>query len=295
MHIPQVGKLLSITLVSFGLTACGSNKVGSVISVAPSPAQDPPTTLTGNWFLAGSRVPAANPTVSTSLYVQGNVVTGQAAFFAQCTSGGVTDGISSSGIGTNDGTFQASTGTLGSPALGTTSLSLTGNSPVPATPSVWTGTYSLVFTPGSTGIPCSIAQASNFSATPIASVTGTYIGIPANSISPFGTGSVISVQITQGTPILVAQASKSGYRIPLTANLTITGSLCPFSGSTTGAFEPSFINGDSFDLVLTTGFPYGFLSGTLNDPTANTFSGDLTSLANTNGCPGIALYNFTRK
>lgn len=289
-------------MISLGLTACGAGSVGSapVTPVAPSPPLTPPTTLTGNWFLAGSRVPAAYPTVSTTLYIQGNIVKGEAAFLARCTSTGVTSTTTSSGVainGTiaNDGTFQASTGTIGNTALGTVSLSLTGSSPLPATPSVWTGTYSLVFTSGSNGAPCGTAQTATFAATPIADLTGTFIGVPANTNSPFGSGAVVSVQITQGTPTLVTRGSTTRYQIPLTANLSITNTSCPFSGSTTGVPELSSISGDSFGIAFTPGFPDGFLRGTLNNPTANGFFGDLTTLAQVNGCPGIAFYNFTRK
>jgi hypothetical protein len=281
------------------LTGCGG---GTGTSNPGASAQTPPTTLTGNWFLAGSRVPAAYPTLSTALHVQGNIITGEMAFLVQCTSAGVTSGISSSsfainGTIANDGTFQASTGTIGGGTQATISISLTGNSPLPATPSVWTGAYSLVFASGSTGTPCNAAQSASFTATPIAPVTGTYIGVPVNPGSfqePFGAGAVVSVQITQGTPTLVTRGPASTYPIPLTANLTIANSPCAFSGSTTGIPEPSSISGDSFVLFLTAGFPYGVLSGTLNDPTATTFFGDLTSLAQANGCAGIAFYNFTR-
>ena len=112
MYKRQVGSSLSTSLVCLGLTACGSAKVGSVSDspVLSAPAQTPPTTLTGNWLLTGSRVPAAYPAVSTSLYIEGNVVTGDAAFFAQCTSAGVPSTVSSSGIPitgiiAHDGTF----------------------------------------------------------------------------------------------------------------------------------------------------------------------------------------------
>jgi hypothetical protein len=302
MRTSQICRLVLALLISFGFTACGTGKVGStpVTPVVSLPAQSPPTTLTGNWFLAGSRVPAAYPVVSTSLSIQGNIVTGEAAFSTQCTSAGIFVGANSSvlaikGIIANDGSFQAGTGTVGDAMLGTTSLTLTGNSPLPATPTVWTGTYSLRFTPGSSGSPCSLTQTAPLTATPIASVTGTYIGRPVGPVPPFGSGAIVSVQITQGTPTLVPQDNTSRYLIPLTANLTITNSSCAFSGSTAGVPGTSSISGDSFNIILTPGFPYGFLSATLNDPTATGFTGDLTSLANVNSCPGIALYNFTRQ
>ena len=39
----------------------------------------------------------------------------------------------------------------------------------------------------------------------------------------------------------------------------------------------------------------GFLSGTLNDATANSFFADLTSVATASGCSDIAFYDFSRK
>ncbi len=138
-------------------------------------------------------------------------------------------------------------------------------------------------------------QTAPFTATPIEPLTGTYIGVPANGNSPFGSGSVVSVQVMQGAPTLVQQGGMSRYQIPLTATLTVTNSVCPFAGSTAAYPGPSLLSGDRFDLNLIADFPYGALSGTLSDPSADTFFGDLTTLAIVNGCPGVAFYNFTRK
>ena len=300
MRTPRVHRFLLLSTISLGLIACGDSKIASVpvSPVAPSPAQTPPTTLTGNWLLTGSRVPAAYPIISTTLYIQGNIVIGETSFSTQCTSNGFTGGSGSTlpinGTIANDGTFQASTGVLGSTTIGTVSLSLTGNSPLTTAPSIWTGTYSLTETPGSTASFCNVSQTATFVANSIASLTGTYVGVPVNTPTAFGSGAVVSVQITQGTPMLVPRGAASRYIIPLTASLTIANSPCPVSASTTGVPETSSISGDRFLLALTPGSPYGFLDGTLNDPSAKSFFADLTSLAIAKNCPGIASYNFTR-
>ncbi len=302
MHKPSFVARLSASILSLGLVACGAGSPAS--PAAASSAQTPPTTLTGNWFLAGSRVPAVYPTVATTLFVTGNTITGQTSFSVQCTSAGVsgttnTSGFPLTGTISNDGTFQASTGTI-SGGSSTFSLSLTGNSPLPASPAVWTGTYSVAVTPGSTGSQCGVAQTANFAATPIAPVTGTYIGVPALTgfgPGPFGAAATVTLQVTQGPSTLVTRGSASSYQFPLTGSLTIANSPCALTASTAGAPSPSHINGDEFEILFAlSGSTGGVLSGTLNDPTANTFLGDLTSLAIANGCPGsVAFYNFSRK
>jgi len=287
MRTPRVVQLLSIFVISLGLEACGGM---------------PPTTLTGNWLLAGSRVPAAYPIVSTSLFIQGNAVTGELVIYTQCTKGIFTATSTSSvaikGTIGNDGTFQASGTVSGIATSNTLSVSLSGNSPTLASPSVWTGAYSV------TGGVCGVDQTANFTATAIAPMTGTYIGSPADPGTvpqPFGANAVVSLQITQGAPTLVTRSTDDGgvstFLIPLTANFTIANSPCSISLSTTGASIPSTVHGDSFELsfLLPGSGGGGIISGTLSEPTANSFSANLNSLSNAIGCPGAANYTFTRQ
>ena len=59
---------------------------------------------------------------------------------------------------------------------------------------------------------------------------------------------------------------------------------------------PAFLSGDSFQLsFLTTGTQGEALTGTLSDPSANTFSGLLASVGAVSCGSGIGAYTFTRK
>ncbi len=201
-----------------------------------------------------------------------------------------------SGTIANDGTFQATTQAIGTPPNGVLMLSLTGSSPRSATPSTWTGTYSLTFTPGTSGVSCSIAQSGSFVANAIASVTGTYTGAVTSVNAPFGMAADVSVQLTQGAPTLITRGNTSYYQLPLTGSLTIANSPCFTAPVTIQATAPAFISGDSLQLAfLTTNTQGEGLNGTLTDPTANTVSGLLASIGTASCGGGIGAYTFTRR
>ena len=302
MRATPVTALLLVSAAILGLTACAGGTSAS--TPAPVvPAQTPPTTLTGNWLLTGGRMPAVFPAASTSLFISGNQVTGQTAFTAQCPASAPTftfgaTGFPLTGTIANDGTFQATTGTFNGAGSSTFSLALTGNSPLPAAPTVWTGTYTLTFTPGTLG-GCNIAQTENFAATPIAPLTGTYLGVPAGPFpTPFGAGAVVTLKVAQGSPTLITRGANTSYQLPLTASISITNSTCALSSSTSSASLPSYIGGDSFSIT----FPFGTggvgVSGILNDATSRTFTAELGGLASVNGCAAPltpASYTFTRQ
>jgi hypothetical protein len=126
------------TIASIALTACGSEVRTAVATSTPVPIAAP-TTIDGNWSLAGARNPAHYPILSTTLHVTGNQITGSGSFSVQCPSprfGGIGGSLSLSGQIGSDGTFQMNT-----PALDSIHVTLSGNSPKQGAPGVWTGTY----------------------------------------------------------------------------------------------------------------------------------------------------------
>lgn len=297
MRTLALAPVLLLSVLS--LSGCGGTS-SAPPSVSP---QTPPVTLTGNWLLSGSRAHAVYPVVSASLHVEGNVVTGDASVETQCT-GGVLVGVGTStlpvkGTVAADGTFQASSGTVGDPSVGTFSLTISGTSPSLATPSAWIGNYSFVkASPSATA--CNVAANATFKAASIAPVTGTFIGSPANPgtfSEPFGSNATVTLEITEGSPVAVTRGGATFYPIPLIANLTVANSPCPFFGSTTSTNTTGSLAGDRLVLPFVTSGAPGepFVSGALDDPTAASFLGDLTILANGNGCSGVAIYEFTRK
>ncbi len=133
-------------------------------------------------------------------------------------------------------------------------VSLSGSSPLSASPDLWTGSYTLSSSAHSiTGAQtCNYAQTDHFTATPIAPLTGIYTGQGYNSPFP-GLGSpavTYKLQVSQGTPALVTRGNFSAYELSLSANLTVAGSSCFTTGTTVGADASSYIAGDTVNIVF---------------------------------------------
>ena len=256
-------------LLTVALTGCG----GSSTPAAP------PTSLDGNWSLAGARTPATYPLLAATLNIQGSQITGQGNLQVQCTPA-VTVGLPSfpdeiggslplSGQIAADGTFSMTSPTIGL-APNTYTVSLTGNSPTKSSPNAWTGSYTIYASIGpiTSATPCMYSHSASFTAAPIAALAGTYIGPATNGL--FGTGigasAAFTLQVTQGPATFVSSIPTSVYALPLSATIAVTGSSCFASGTTVGALSPSQISGDTFaiDLVMNDGSQL-HLSGFLND------------------------------
>jgi hypothetical protein len=231
------------------LSGCGSG-------VTPTAATTPPTTLTGNWFLAGARTPVSYPVLSTTLFVNGTSITGGGNVQIQCAPNALIGGsVDFSGQIAQDGTFQASSPLIGG-TPGGYQITLTGTSPTPSAPTTWTGSYTISATLNSLNgtLQCSYNHNATFVAQTIPHVAGTYAGPAANglfNVGSLGKNAGVSMQIAQGAPLLVTYGSISGYRVPLTGTITVTGSACFNSGSTATALQPSELTGDHFELFFT--------------------------------------------
>ena len=259
-------------LLTLALTGCGSSPTAS----APA---TPPTSLDGNWSLAGTRTPATYPLLSTSLNIQGSQITGRGTLQVQCTPpvtaglplfptqiGGI---LPLSGQIAADGTFSMTSPTIGL-APNTYTVSLIGNSPTKSSLNVWTGSYTINASIGSItpATSCTYSHSASFTSVPIPALAGTYTGPATNSL--FGTGigasAALTLQVTQGPATLVMDGPTSIYELPLSATIAVTGSSCFTSGVTAGARIPSQISGDTFviELVMNDGSQL-LLNGFLND------------------------------
>ena len=296
--LPRTLVPLLCSVLSLGLVACGSGL--STPSSVTLPA--PPTTLNGNWSLAGARLPATYPLLSTSLHVQGSQLTGRGIVLIQCSSAAplgvqISGGFDLSGQVAADGTFTAtySSPTLPTPALAYT-VTLSGSSPTAASPNTWTGTYTVTASlpavnPPLTVTPCAYSQAATFTATPIAALTGTYSGTVPSFLVASGPvlspGVALTLQVAQQPATLVTQGVLSAYQLPLTGTLNVTGSTCFTSGSTASAQFPGQITGDIFQLTfLMNDGSQLFLAGNLNDLTAASLS--VSAIVMGGSCPNVS-------
>lgn len=267
---------LLCSVLSLGLVACASGPSAPTVVTLPAP----PTTLDGNWSLAGARIPATYPVLSTFLNVQGSQLTGRGTVQIQCSPASQIGGIFElSGQVAADGTFTATYSTPPSPtlALGGYTVTLSGSSPTAAAPNTWTGTYTLTASlpsPASTTLaPCSYSQAATFAAAPIAALTGTYSGPIPNfllSSSPtLGTNVALTLQVAQQPSTILNPGTPTTYQLPLVATLNVTGSTCFSSGASSSLPAVSQITGDAFQLsFLMNDGSQLLLSGTLNDLSA---------------------------
>ena len=294
----RIIRIISCALISFGcllLSACGG-------SPSPIAAQTPPTTLTGNWILAGSRNPLSYPLLSATFVVNGTQITGTGNVQIQCSPmfsiGGF---LPLSGQIADDGTFQATSQTIGMAPTNDYQVTITGNSPTAASPSTWTGTYTMTSTETAItgGSSCSYNHSATFAATSIAALSGTYAGAASNGklgSSPFGASAAISLKLTQGTPVLVTQGLSVGYQIPLTATIAVTGSGCFTSGATPATARPSTLEGDMLDLVMVMNDGSSlFVEGSLNDPSGASMTVILSDVGGSAACTqGLSEATLTR-
>ncbi len=264
------------SLLSLGMLACASGPSTPTTITLPAP----PTTLDGNWSLAGTRTPATYPLLSTFLTVQGSQVFGGGYVQIQCSPvSGISGNFNLAGQIAADGTFTATYSTPPSPtlALGGYTVTLSGSSPTAASPGSWTGSYTLtaslpnLASPPLT--PCTYTHSASFTATPITALTGTYSGPAVNFLASsgptLGANVALTFQVAQQPATLVTTGTAPNYQLPLVATLGVTGSTCFTSGSSEPLPVSSQITGDSFNLsFLMNDGSQLLLSGNLTDPSA---------------------------
>jgi hypothetical protein len=270
-----------ILIASHALIGCGSGTSSSTPSSSTgTPASGPPVPalLNGNWNLAGNRALAQYPLLSLSLIVNGNQITANGDEAVQCSNrlGGVGGTFSLTGQIASDGTFQLAETATGM-QLDDIQVAVTGTAPT-ADSNTWTGTYSFTELAGYTS--CIVNQTGQLTAAPLASFTGTYNGTLTSS-----SGNVtLSLAAQQGA---AATTSVGTYYLPLTANLTVSGSPC-FTSGTTNTYSISQIQGDLANLSFTmSDGSQAYLNVVYADPGAAT----LTSLGFfifTGQCSGAA-------
>lgn len=292
---PLLRKLLVPGLCGWLMTACGG---AGKTAVAPAPPASPPTTLTGNWMIAGSRAMGTLPLLSTTLVVNGSQITGQGTVQIRCSATATAGGsISLAGTIAADGTFQ-STYSLpeqsGEVPPFSYAVSLSGSSPTAAGAATWNGTYQ-VTTSGTllgTTVPCATSQSGAFAAKKLAPLTGVYTGVQKNNAPP-ETGPVpataFAVTVAQGEPTLVMSARRTDYQLPLAATVTVTGTTCFHSGTTVGSASPSSISGDRFALqfVMDDGSQMG-MDGYLDDATGTSLQA--TAVVLDGACKGSVIF-----
>ena len=293
-------KLLMPVLCCALVSSCGGSGRSAGVPAAPV---TPPTTLTGNWMIAGSRATDTLPLLSTTLVVNGSQITGEGNVEIRCSPTARAGGfVSLSGTIAADGSFQS---TFSLPeASGDVppfrySVSLSGRSPAAADAATWNGNYQVTASgalPGSNQ-PCAYSQSGAFAATKLPPLTGVYTGVQKNS-APSEVGPVpataLALTVAQGEPTLVTLRRGTEYQLPLAATVTVTGASCFHSGTTVGAVSPSSIAGDKFELqfVMDDGSQMG-LDGYFQDATGTSLEAFATVLEG--ACKGTVIFTTLTK
>jgi hypothetical protein len=244
MSTGRATRLLVILIASYALIGCGSG------TSTPTSGPPVPALLTGNWNLAGNRALAQYPLLSVALVVNGNQITANGDFMVQCSnSQGRTGGsFSLTGQIASDGTFQVAETPSGA-QFDSIQLAISGTAPAAGT-GTWTGTYSFTDLAGYTS--CIVDQTGPFIATALAPFSGTYTGtlIEGTPASPIASISV-SLSVSQGAAAPFPPSYfNSGYYLPLTATVAVSGSPC-FTSGATNTLSASDIQGDRANLSFT--------------------------------------------
>jgi len=240
--------------IILGLSGCGTEKSPVVVSV---PAVSP---LNGNWWITGDlpAIPANLQTekfgLAATIDVVEDTIYASGSSFYPCTNSGDGGGLgmAPADLG-SDGTFtlQAATGTI----QPTVQVNITGKAPAAAGQS-WTGSFSAT----NSNAGCS-PVAGSFTATPIASFSGTFQG--TGSMAPAGTSLepidpslekqvTFTVNLTQGgsSSLDAQQLVRIVNSVnALTATISVTGLPC-FTSGTTGT-NRSGLGGNTFALDFT--------------------------------------------
>lgn len=220
-----------------GLLLCGGASCQSVSDYSA---------LEGNWHIVGSN-PDVHLThegafIAIAVGVKGNTVyaTGEDGFL--CANGGNSWGglVATSQIA-SDGSFVLSNRYPDDP------IRYTIRGMVPsAGASVWQGSYTLA---NATSNPCSFSQSGNFEATAYPSLDGTYTGTLKENGQGGGIGVVLTVSQSRPTFVPLGIEKNPHLQIPLSGRITVTGSPCFNSGTSTPGLGND-ISGDGFGMAF---------------------------------------------
>jgi hypothetical protein len=223
--------LVFILIASHALLGCGSG------APPATPAAASASPLTGNWNLLGNPTLQQYPSLSLTLFVNGNQITAQGQDFVLCPNldgGGGSVGLT--GQVAADGTFELSDVGSNNSFL----FAITGTIP-PTGSSIWAGTYTLTTSPANTG--CTINQTAAFTATAFAPLDGTYTGTLLEGTTASPTGSVtVSLSVSQGAT--AAYLPPGQAYMPLTATIAISGVPCFTHGTNSTILGASVLKGD---------------------------------------------------
>lgn len=242
----------------------GKLLLASLLLLVPASLAHPQSPLGGNWRLRPTSTGSV-PLQSLDLAVGGTAITATTYIDVPCSAtvpGRFSGGRALTGHLAPDGTFTLET-------LGTQpALTLHGAAPKnPGQP--WTGTYTLTipaYKPFGTNPygPCDYPQTGSFTATPGASISGTYTGALVGR--GFGADVTLTLTITQAP--VDFQSTKPLPPIALTATAEVHGSPCFTHGVSRGTFDGNYLNGNHFTLNLDmAGQGILMLSGKASEPT----------------------------
>ncbi len=242
---------------SYFLAGCGgaSPRMGTA---PPTPVA--PTTLTGNWLLS-PQLPGAisikSASLSANLVVSGSQISGIAYLQIPCGSSAFrASPFFLLGTIADNGSFTLTNIVSPSPFLAE-KIFVSGTSPSLSSPNTWTGTYILspMLNAPADANPCTFSQTAGFTAAPITAPSGNYTGTVANTTFPMIGSAGFSLHMSESSPILVpSSALGMTYMpidyVPVTAELTVSGSSCFKSGTATTQSGFNYLGGDFFGLSL---------------------------------------------
>ena len=215
-----------------GMLGCGGGAPARSGSAAPLASN-----LAGNWLLAGSipqgpLFPASSSSLSVTLSVIGDQLTGSGDVTVFCSTaagsaGGLGQRFIVSGAVQPDGTFSVQRPALPS---GLSVLPITISGSVPSTPGgSWAGQY--VVDTSLQGGPCHPVLNGAFSAQHLANVAGTYTGSGTLGLGASATRVSASVALQQGSALPVQDGTSTQQSSVLSGSISITGVPCFHTGS----------------------------------------------------------------
>ncbi len=230
-----ISALVSIVISATLLVGCGSDQY----------YPDTPTTIGGNYLLAGS-LPILTSTgfsYAVTLDVTGDQLLAAQSFSFYCTQGSadVSLGLPESLLGANRSFELETPGYPGAPPY--IDQQLQGIAPTAGlTP--WSGSYAFSNVPAG----CDLPAGANFTAVPIGYVTGTYAGSFAMNTANSSTTVPLMVQLNLKQGGQPSDGTRFSY-IVMTGSIEVTGSACVSSGTITSS-DQSSIGGDFVSLTF---------------------------------------------
>jgi hypothetical protein len=219
-----LAKIIAATLLLSAFAADAQTASDPVATIA-SP-------LDGNWHFAGDRQKKQYPLISMHLHVEGTQISGHGEIETRCLNAPLSGGGGSASVTGEiaaDGTFTLATP---APSRASNQVTIEGRVPVAGAAS-WTGSYTLQHSSSPT---CTMEQAAEFTAVPLAPMNGTFAGgatmmyqaLPAPEYRGPMTAHVdFTIEVAQGA--MLSHTRRVGpalFYLPLTASITVKGSPC---------------------------------------------------------------------